>query len=101
MVSVDYDMNPPPVFNGHVHFWGEVSKCGPSKLKTCNAQGKGALIWQMRTTHNNTRKMQFFSILVQHRVPQDRKRRPDCFQILVDSMKKKVKARNVVEYSPY
>ena len=75
VVSANCDMNLIPVFNGHVRNVGEVSTYGSSKLKTFNAQGKR---WQVHTTHNNTRKCSF-STLVQHRVPQDRKRRAVCF----------------------
>ena len=40
VVSTDYDMNPPPVFNTPVHYRGGVSTCGSSKLKTFSAQLK-------------------------------------------------------------
>ena len=51
VVSADYDMSPPPVFNGHVHYWGEVSTCGSSKLKTFNAQGKRS--FDMTNAHDS------------------------------------------------
>ena len=38
--ALPYNMNPPPVFIGHVHYCGEVSTCESSKLKTFNDQGK-------------------------------------------------------------
>ena len=44
VVSANYDTNPPPVFNGHVHYRGGVSTRGSGKLKTFSAQGKRVLI---------------------------------------------------------
>ena len=38
--SADYDINPPPVSNGRVHYLGRVSTCESSKLETFSAQGK-------------------------------------------------------------
>ena len=38
VVSADYDMKHPPVFNGYVHYRGEESTCGLSKLSTFNDQ---------------------------------------------------------------
>ena len=47
VVSAGYDMNPPPVFSGNVHYRGRVPTCGSSKLKTFIAQGK----WSFDTTN--------------------------------------------------
>ena len=75
VVSADYDTNPTPVFDGHVHYRVKVSTCGSSKLKTFNAQGKRS----SDMTNVVPRKMRFLT-LVQHRVQQHRKRRANCFQ---------------------
>ena len=44
VVADDYDMSPPPVFNGHVRDRGEVATCGTSKLKHATLKEKGVLI---------------------------------------------------------
>ena len=38
VVSPGYDMSPPSVFNGHVHYGRGVSTCGSSKLKAFSVQ---------------------------------------------------------------
>ena len=61
---------------------------------------KGVFIWKMHTTHNNTRKTQFFYGCSAQISPEPEKE-SRLFPELAGARKKKVKAKNVVGHSPY
>ena len=99
VVSADWDMTPPPVFNGYVTYQGRVSIRVSNKLKMFNDQGKRNFERQMYTTHNSTGKIQFFYVCSAQRSSTP-ERETWLFLELTDARTKKVRAENLIGQSP-